>query len=298
MSCFLLIQYVSREQVKQRIDISVKQGKCCGLTFFWIVNPNAWPLRISRAIKLYGTAIDAYVDAAPGRLGAVFRRQYARIPPLPSRFTNRMSNIVDTRWFEGVAVTTIVGNAIVLGMPYEGMSGAYAAGLEIANIVFTVLFAVEVMLRMLAVGAAQYFSVKFNIFDSAVAALSMLDVLMMAASGTSTAGGAYNALRAIRVIRVIRITRISLRLRLAIENLARAIPAAINAMILLVVVMLVFAVLGMQLFGDITMWESALAEGTIDAIPRLNFTSLWLAMVTVFEVTDNENWNDTLVSID
>jgi hypothetical protein len=83
-----------------------------------------------------------------------------------------------------------------------------------------------------------------------------------------------------------------------VENLGRAIPAAINSLILLIVVMLAFAVMGMQLFGDVTVWDAAVNAGIMSSMPRLNFSTMWLALVTVFQVVDNENWNDTLVSLD
>ena len=41
-------------------------------------------------------------------------------------------------------------------------------------------------------------------------------------------------------------------------------------------------------------YSAAIDAGYIDDVPRLNFNSLWWALVTVYEVSDNENWNGAL----
>jgi len=62
-----------------------------------------------------------------------------------------------------------------------------------------------------------------------------------------------------------------------------------NASVVLLIVMFIFVLLGMQLFGGV--YDQAF---TPDEKPRAHFDTFWWAFVTVFQVLTGENWNEVL----
>jgi len=214
------------------------------------------------------------------------------VPPPPWWLRRAAGRLVSHPLFAGAVLLMVVLNAVVLGMPYEGMSAAYARGLSHANGAFAALFAVEMLLRMAAAGVRGYFAAGFNKFDALVVLCSVTDALLDAAA-PGTSGRAVAALRIVRVLRVLRLGQVLPGVRRVMGEVWAALPPALASLSLLLVAMLVFAVLGMQLFGGLA-YANAAAAGVIAGVPRLNFNSLWLSLLTVFTVMDNENWNDSL----
>jgi hypothetical protein len=222
-----------------------------------------------------------------------FKAWYGRaVPPPPWWLRRTAGRLVSHPLFAGAVLLMVVLNAVVLGMPYEGMSAAYAQALSRANGAFAALFAVEMLLRMGATGVRGYFAAGFNVFDALVVLCSVTDALLDAAA-PGTSGRVAAALRIVRVLRVLRLGQVLPGVRRVMGEVWAALPPALASLSLLLVAMLVFAVLGMQLFGG-RAYANAAAAGVIAAVPRLNFNSLWLSLLTVFSVMDNENWNDSL----
>jgi hypothetical protein len=214
------------------------------------------------------------------------------VPPPPWWLRRAARRLVGHPLFAGAVLLMVVLNAVVLGMPYEGMSASYAQGLSHANGAFAALFAVEMLLRMGAAGVRGYFAAGFNVFDALVVLCSVTDALLDAAA-PGTSGRVVAALRIVRVLRVLRLGQVLPGVRRVMGEVWAALPPALASLSLLLVAMLVFAVLGMQLFGG-PAYANAAAAGVIAEVPRLNFNSLWLSLLTVFTVMDNENWNDSL----
>jgi hypothetical protein len=62
-------------------------------------------------------------------------------------------------------------------MEYHGMPRDYARTLEIGNLVLTVLFIIEFLLKITGLGFQTYASDHFNKFDAAVVLISIIELL-------------------------------------------------------------------------------------------------------------------------
>ncbi len=78
--------------------------------------------------------------------------------------------------------------------------------------------------------------------------ISLLDVISQA-SGLSDRYSTFRSLRVIRALRVLRLTRLSGAWMSVLDRIAQAVPAALNALALLVVFLVTFALIGMQVGG-------------------------------------------------
>lgn len=82
--------------------------------------------------------------------------------------------VVQSKVFEIIIMLCIIFNIITMAMIYEGMSDSYKTALDNINLAFTVIFIVEMILKLIAFDL-QYFQVTWNIFDFCIVFLSRPD---------------------------------------------------------------------------------------------------------------------------
>lgn len=76
----------------------------------------------------------------------------------------------------------------------------------------TVLFALEMVLKHVAVGCKRYWDDSFNTFDGVIVIVSVVEILVVAITGAN-AGGGVSALRALRLLRVLKVRGASCAIR-------------------------------------------------------------------------------------
>lgn len=101
----------------------------------------------------------------------------------------------------------VLGNTVVLSLDYYGASQGVQDFCVIANAFFTITFAFEMLLRIIAIGPIKWQADKMNYMDGTIVILSLIELLFMSGSG------ALSALRAVRIFRVFRVLRVARLLR-------------------------------------------------------------------------------------
>ena len=138
---------------------------------------------------------------------------------------------------------------------YETASDTFTLALDYTNFIFTAVFIIEASLKLFTYRLA-YFKVTWNKFDFFVVSASIFDIVI---SRVSTSN--IPALKALpqlaRIMRVLRVTRM---LKLAgkneglsalISTVTLAIGPVMNVFVLLVLVLFIFSILGVFMFGNI-----------------------------------------------
>jgi voltage-gated sodium channel type IX alpha len=92
-------------------------------------------------------------------------------------------------------------------LDYYGASESLLAGCDQANTIFTLIFATEMGLRIVAVGPYKYQADRMNYMDGTIVMFSLIELIFMSGSG------ALSALRAVRIFRVFRVLRVARLLR-------------------------------------------------------------------------------------
>ncbi|KAL0204217.1 hypothetical protein M9458_002235, partial [Cirrhinus mrigala] len=85
--------------------------------------------------------------------------------------------------------------------------------LEISNIVFTSLFALEMLLKLSACGVFDYISNPYNIFDGIIVIISVCEIV-------GQADGGFSVLRTFRLLRVLKLVRQLVVLMKTMDNVA------------------------------------------------------------------------------
>uniref|UniRef100_A0A8B9MLT1 Voltage-dependent N-type calcium channel subunit alpha n=1 Tax=Accipiter nisus TaxID=211598 RepID=A0A8B9MLT1_9AVES len=150
-----------------------------------------------------------------------------------------------------------------------------------AEFVFLGLFLTEMSLKMYGLGPRNYFHSSFNCFDFGVIVGSIFEVIWAAVKPGTSFG--ISVLRALRLLRIFKVTKYWNSLRNLVVSLLNSMKSIISLLFLLFLFIVVFALLGMQLFGGQFNFQ--------DETPTTNFDTFPAAILTVFQILTGEDWN-------
>ena len=189
---------------------------------------------------------------------------------------------------ENSMTACVLGNTVVMTLDYYGNSIALQNFCEQANTYFTIIFTVELGLRLIAIGPAKWAADKMNYMDGTVVTLSLVELIFLSGNG---ALGSLKSLRIFRVFRILRVARLlrGLKSMIQIINvLQRSFTSFMYLGMLILLFIFIYALLGMQLFGGKIRDPGAV--GTV----RYNFDSFNIAFITSFILLTTENWNQVM----
>ncbi|XP_057202245.1 voltage-dependent P/Q-type calcium channel subunit alpha-1A isoform X20 [Triplophysa rosa] len=211
------------------------------------------------------------------------------MPQNKQTFQYRMWEFVVSPPFEYTIMALIALNTIVLMMKYYGASPAYEAVLAILNIVFTSLFSMECILKIIAFGVLNYFKDAWNIFDCVTVLGSVTDILV-----TELGNNFINLsfLRLFRAARLIKLLRQGETIRILLWTFVQSFKALPYVCLLIAMLFFIYAIIGMQLFGNIAIEEDG--ESAIN--PHNNFRTFFQALMLLFRSATGEAWHDIMLS--
>ncbi|XP_057716493.1 voltage-dependent P/Q-type calcium channel subunit alpha-1A isoform X9 [Corythoichthys intestinalis] len=204
-------------------------------------------------------------------------------------FQYRMWEFVVSPPFEYTIMAMIALNTIVLMMKYDEAPDAYEAVLANLNIVFTSLFSMECVLKIIAFGALNYFKDAWNIFDCVTVLGSITDILV-----TELGNNFINLsfLRLFRAARLIKLLRQGETIRILLWTFVQSFKALPYVCLLIAMLFFIYAIIGMQLFGNIAIEEDG--EGAIDQ--HNNFRTFVQALMLLFRSATGEAWHEIMLA--
>lgn len=176
--------------------------------------------------------------------------------------------------------TAVVLNTLMLMLEKFPMDRGDAELLELINLMFLIVFTLECAVKIIGFGPQPYFSVSgLNRLDFVIVTLSWIS---MAAEGLSVFSGG----RALRVFRLLLLLKNTESLKTLLRTLVLSLPAAANITLLLLLVLFVFGIVGMQLFGGLP--HGIPMEASINTYD--NFDTLPAAVRVLFQITTGQDW--------
>ncbi|KAI1896125.1 hypothetical protein AGOR_G00091590 [Albula goreensis] len=225
-------------------------------------------------------------EGTPGRSRHRRRRpkERNRVVQCWDSFRDKLKRIVDSKYFNRGIMIAILINTLSMGIEYHEQPEELTDVLEISNIVFTSMFALEMLLKVLAYGLFGYIKNPYNIFDGIIVVISVWEII-------GQSDGGLSVLRTFRLLRVLKLVRFLPALRRQLVVLMKTMDNVATFCMLLMLFIFIFSILGMHLFGC----KFSLKMENGDTIPdRKNFDSLLWAIVTVFQILTQEDWNVVL----
>ncbi|KAJ0057625.1 hypothetical protein NL108_011110, partial [Boleophthalmus pectinirostris] len=203
-----------------------------------------------------------------------FRRKEKRV-----RFCIR--RMVKAQSFYWVVLCVVGLNTMCVAIVHYDQPQWLTTALYTAEFVFLGLFLTEMSLKMYGLGARNYFHSSFNCFDFGVIVGSIFEVFWDMIKPGASFG--ISVLRALRLLRIFKVTKYWNSLRNLVVSLLNSMKSIISLLFLLFLFIVVFALLGMQLFGGQFNFE--------DETPTTNFDTFPAAILTVFQILTGEDWN-------
>ncbi|XP_035491078.2 voltage-dependent R-type calcium channel subunit alpha-1E isoform X4 [Scophthalmus maximus] len=191
--------------------------------------------------------------------------------------------MVKTDTFYLMVLSLVALNTICVAIVHHNQPDWLTIFLYYAEFVFLGLFLAEMFLKIYGLGCRLYFHSSFNCFDCGVIVGSIFEVVW----GFFRPGMSFgiSVLRALRLLRIFKITKYWASLRNLVVSLMSSMKSIISLLFLLFLFIVVFALLGMQLFGGRFIFE--------DYTPT-NFDTFPAAIMTVFQILTGEDWNEVM----
>uniref|UniRef100_H2YFM4 Ion transport domain-containing protein n=1 Tax=Ciona savignyi TaxID=51511 RepID=H2YFM4_CIOSA len=213
-------------------------------------------------------------------------------------FQEQTKRVVDSSYFNRGIMIAILINTLSMGIEHHSQPDGLTEVLEISNVIFTTLFALEMIAKIVAFGVAGYTKNLYNVFDALIVIISIWEI----AAGTQNSGGGLSVLRTFRLLRVLKLVRFMPALQRQLVVLMKTMDNVATFMMLLTLFIFIFrlilfcfsyshSILGMHLFGCDFCWVNQYGRTECD---RKNFDSLLWAFVTVFQILTQEDWNIVL----
>ncbi|XP_028423749.1 sodium channel protein type 4 subunit alpha A isoform X1 [Perca flavescens] len=179
----------------------------------------------------------------------------------------------------------IVLNTLFMAMEHYPMTPEFEYMLSVGNLVFTGIFAAEMFFKLMAMDPYYYFQVGWNIFDSIIVTLSLVELGLANVQGLSV-------LRSFRLLRVFKLAKSWPTLNMLIKIIGNSVGALGNLTLVLAIIVFIFAVVGMQLFGK--NYKECVCKISVDCeLPRWHMNDFFHSFLIVFRILCGE-WIETM----
>ncbi|KAE8581029.1 hypothetical protein XENTR_v10024638 [Xenopus tropicalis] len=188
--------------------------------------------------------------------------------------------------FVDLAITIcIVLNTLFMAMEHYPMTKEFNDVLSIGNLVFTGIFTAEMVFKLIALDPYYYFQEGWNIFDGIIVSLSLMELGLANVEGLSV-------LRSFRLLRVFKLAKSWPTLNMLIKIIGNSVGALGNLTLVLAIIVFIFAVVGMQLFGK-SYKECVCKIAENCELPRWHMNDFFHSFLIVFRVLCGE-WIETM----
>ncbi|KAL3058474.1 hypothetical protein OYC64_010597 [Pagothenia borchgrevinki] len=188
--------------------------------------------------------------------------------------------------FVDLAITIcIVLNTLFMAMEHYPMTPQFEGVLAVGNLVFTGIFAGEMFAKLVAMDPYYYFQGGWNCFDGFIVTLSLVELGLADVEGLSV-------LRSFRLLRVFKLAKSWPTLNMLIKIIGNSVGALGNLTLVLAIIVFIFAVVGMQLFGK--SYKDCVCKINVTCVlPRWHMHDFFHSFLIVFRVLCGE-WIETM----
>ena len=208
-----------------------------------------------------------------------------------------------------VVTLCILINTATLAMDHYPIETSLSVTLEIVNFVLTVIFFLEMCVKLPGIGIRMYVRNAFNFFDGFIVIVSIFEIVLSPPAflgGSGSSGGAISALRTFRVFRLLKLARRWRRLQSLLRTVVAALKSGVYFILLMCLFVFIYTLVGMQLFANkfhfdawshdavafkdiVTATNVSLPHGYYR--PRSHFDTFTRSIFTIFQVLTTEDWD-------
>uniref|UniRef100_A0A3P9D1D2 Voltage-dependent L-type calcium channel subunit alpha n=1 Tax=Maylandia zebra TaxID=106582 RepID=A0A3P9D1D2_9CICH len=210
--------------------------------------------------------------------------------------------VVNSTGFEYVMFVLIILNTLCLAIQHHGQSHLFNYAMDILNMVFTGVFTVEMILKLIAFKPRNYFADAWNTFDALIVVGSVVDIAITEINNcvpttfvqvANTEDSARISITFFRLFRVMRLVKLLSRgegIRTLLWTFIKSFQALPYVALLIAMLFFIYAVIGMQVFGKI-----AMVDGT-QINRNNNFQTFPQAVLMLFRCATGEAWQEIMLA--
>uniref|UniRef100_A0A3Q0QZ65 Voltage-dependent L-type calcium channel subunit alpha n=1 Tax=Amphilophus citrinellus TaxID=61819 RepID=A0A3Q0QZ65_AMPCI len=216
--------------------------------------------------------------------------------------------VVNSTGFEYVMFVLIILNTLCLAIQHHGQSHLFNYAMDILNMVFTGVFTVEMILKLIAFKPRGYVGDAWNVFDALVVIGSVVDIILSQCVTPfvslshnhslphplqNTEDSARISITFFRLFRVMRLVKLLSRgegIRTLLWTFIKSFQALPYVALLIAMLFFIYAVIGMQVFGKI-----AMVDGT-QINRNNNFQTFPQAVLMLFRCATGEAWQEIMLA--
>ncbi|XP_037334558.2 voltage-dependent L-type calcium channel subunit alpha-1D isoform X3 [Pungitius pungitius] len=213
--------------------------------------------------------------------------------------------VVNSTGFEYVMFVLIILNTLCLAIQHHGQSHLFNYAMDILNMVFTGVFTVEMILKLIAFKPRNYFADAWNTFDALIvvgsvvdiaitevnsAAIPVVKVIVEAGNTEDSARISITFFRLFRVMRLVKLLSRGEGIRTLLWTFIKSFQALPYVALLIAMLFFIYAVIGMQVFGKI-----AMVDGT-QINRNNNFQTFPQAVLMLFRCATGEAWQEIMLA--
>uniref|UniRef100_A0A8B9W001 Voltage-dependent L-type calcium channel subunit alpha n=1 Tax=Anas zonorhyncha TaxID=75864 RepID=A0A8B9W001_9AVES len=198
--------------------------------------------------------------------------------------------VVNSTYFEYLMFVLILLNTICLAMQHYGQSCMFKEAMNILNMLFTGLFTVEMVLKLIAFKPKGYFSDPWNVFDFLIVIGSIIDVILSETNVKENSRISITFFRLFRVMRLVKLLSRGEGIRTLLWTFIKSFQALPYVALLIVMLFFIYAVIGMQVFGKIAL------NDTTEINRNNNFQTFPQAVLLLFRCATGEAWQEIMLA--
>ena len=186
------------------------------------------------------------------------------------------------KYFDRFIISTVVLNTFTMSIVTYQSSDEYRQMLGICNIIFTVIFNIEMIVKLIS-DKLKYFSNRWNHLDSFIVVSADLGYLFDYLGAKS--GVMKNSVTVFRVLRILRVAKLLQKfdnVQILLNSLILILPKISHVMLLLVLTIYIYALIGIHMFAG------AMQLAELDQYN--NFDSLGRAVLALTRYSTGEDF--------
>ncbi|OXB70262.1 UNVERIFIED_CONTAM: hypothetical protein H355_012312, partial [Colinus virginianus] len=213
--------------------------------------------------------------------------------PLWLRIKKKVAAFIKDPFIDLTITLCIVMNTLFMALEHNNMTDNFKTMLNVGNLIFTGIFTAEMVLKIIALDPYYYFQQPWNIFDSVIVTLSLIELSLPRHRGKNEKrkGGTLSVLRSFRLLRVFKLAKSWPTLNTLIKIIGNSLGALSNLTLILGIIVFIFAIVGVQLFGGSyrTHGEKIKKNGEI----RWHMMDFFHSFLIIFRILCGE-WIETM----
>ena len=183
--------------------------------------------------------------------------------------------IVINRGFDALVSVCIFLNVVIMMVERYPQSESRGATFEVLHSIFAVVFFLEVVLKVIGFGPRAYWSNAWNRFDFFVVLSSGIQFVVQDFA-------MLQAVRALRALRILLLVKRAQSLKTIISTLILSVPPTLNIMAIMALLIFMYGVVGMQMFGGVP-YNTRIHQYD-------NFDNIFNAMRLLFQVMTGQDF--------